>query len=76
MSPSAAIRWGGGLTSVAAGLLLLLGHIVNLGGDREYGTVLGGTLVLSAHALLVFALVALWACRPSVAVLWGRWGWS
>ena len=61
---------------MAAGLLLLLGHIVNLGGDREYGTVLGGTLVLSAHALLVFALVALWACRPSVAVLWGRWGWS
>ena len=63
MSPSAAIRWGGGLTSVAAGLLLLLGHIVNLGGDTEYGTVLGGTLVLSAHALLVFALVALWAVQ-------------
>jgi hypothetical protein len=50
MSPSAAIRWGGGLRSVAAGLLLLLGHIVNLGGDTEYGMVLGGTLVLSAHA--------------------------
>lgn len=63
MSPSAAIRWGGGLTSVAAGLLLLLGHIVNVGGDTEYGTVLGGTLVLSAHALLVFALVALWAVQ-------------
>src|SRR5215208_526555 len=27
MSPSAAIRWGGGLTNVAAGLLLLVGHI-------------------------------------------------
>jgi hypothetical protein len=63
MSPSAAIRWGGGLTSVAAGLLLLLGHIVNLGGDPEYGTVLGEALVLSAHALLVFALVALWAVQ-------------
>jgi len=63
MSPSAAIRWGGGLTSVAAGLLLLLGHIVNLGGNPEYGTVLGETLVLSAHALLVFALVALWAVQ-------------
>jgi hypothetical protein len=63
MSPSAAIRWGGGLTSVAAGILLLLGHLVNLGGEPEYGTVLGGTLVLSAHALLVFALVSLWAVQ-------------
>ena len=61
MSPSAATRWGGGLTSVAAGLLLLLGHIVNLGGGPEFGTVLGETLVLGAYALLVFALVALWA---------------
>ena len=48
---------------VAAGLLLLLGHIVNLGGDPEYGTVLGETLVLGAHALLVFALVSLWAIQ-------------
>ena len=63
MSPSAAIRWGGGLTSVAAGLLLLLGHIVNLGGGPEYGTVLGEILVLGAHALLVFALVSLWAIQ-------------
>jgi hypothetical protein len=63
MSPSAVIRWGGGLTNVAAGPLLLLGHIVNLGGNPEYGTVLGETLVLSAHALLVFALVALWAVQ-------------
>jgi hypothetical protein len=43
--------------------LLLLGHIVNLGGDPEYGTVLGEALVLGAHALLVFALVALWAVQ-------------
>ena len=63
MSPSVAIRWGGGLTSVAAGILLLVGHIVNLGGDPEHGTVLGETLVLSAHVLLVFALVVLWAVQ-------------
>jgi hypothetical protein len=48
---------------VAAGLLLLVGHIINLGGDPEYGTVVGETLVLGAHALLVFALVALWAVQ-------------
>lgn len=53
------VRTGGGLASTAAGLLLLLGHLLDLGGDPEYGTVLGGTLVLAAHVLLVFGLVAL-----------------
>jgi len=37
MSPSAAIRWGVGLTSVAAGILLSVGHIVNLGAIRSMG---------------------------------------
>jgi hypothetical protein len=39
----------------------LLGHVLNLGGDNEYGTVLGASLVLAAHLALVFALVALYA---------------
>ena len=76
MSPSVAIRSGGGLTSVAAGLLLLLGHLVNLGGDPEYGTVLGDTLMLRAHALLVFALVALWAVQAELSGPLGAVGWS
>ena len=62
MSSSILIRTGGGLAS-AAGLLLLLGHLLDLGGDPEYGTVLGGTLVLTAHVVLVFALVALYAAQ-------------
>jgi hypothetical protein len=63
MSSSNLIRTGGGLASAAAGLLLLLGHLLDFGGDPEYGTVLGGTLVLTAHVVLVFALVALWATQ-------------
>jgi hypothetical protein len=65
MPSSNLIRVGGGLASAAAGLLLLLGHLLDLGGDPEYGTVLGGTLVLTAHVVLVFALVALYAAQAS-----------
>src|ERR671910_3859054 len=57
------IRAGGGLASAAAGILLLVGHVLNLGGDPEYGTVPGANSVLTAHVLLVFALVALYAAQ-------------
>src|ERR671911_122238 len=63
MPSSNLIRTGGGLASAAAGLLLLLGHLLDLGGDPEYGTVLGGTLVLTAHVVLAFAIVALYAAQ-------------
>jgi hypothetical protein len=56
------IRAGGGLAS-AAGILLLVSHVLNLGGDPEYGTVPGASSVLTAHVLLVFALVALYAAQ-------------
>jgi hypothetical protein len=52
------IRAGGGLASAAAGILLLVGHVLNLGGDPEYGTVPGASSVLTAYVLLVFALGA------------------
>ena len=53
--PSSNLIWTwGGLASAAAGLLLLLGHLLDLGGNSEYGTVLGGSLVLAAHVVLVF----------------------
>jgi hypothetical protein len=63
VSPSNLVRVGGGLASATAGVLLLLGHVLDLGGDPEYGTVLGGSSVLAAHVLLVFALVALYAAQ-------------
>jgi hypothetical protein len=61
------VRQGGGLASIVAGVLLLIGHSLDLGGDPEYGTVLGGTLVLLAHVALVFALVALYAAQAERA---------
>ncbi len=63
VAPSNLVRVGGGLASATAGVLLLLGHVLDLGGDPEYGTVLGGSSVLAAHVLLVFALVALYAAQ-------------
>jgi len=74
MPSSNLIRTGGGLASAAAGLLLLLGHLLDLGGDPEYGTVLGGTLVLTAHVALVFGLVALYAAQAEQSGLLGSLG--
>jgi len=62
------------LASAAAGLLLLLGHLLDLGGDPEYGTALGGVLVLAAHVALVFALVALFAAQAEQSGLLGGAG--
>ena len=74
MSSSSLVRLGGGLASAAAGILLLLGHVLNLGGDPEYGTALGGSLVLAAHVALVFALVALYAAQAEQSGLLGSLG--
>jgi hypothetical protein len=74
MSSNNLIQTGGGLVSAAAGLLLLLGHLLDLGGDPEYGTVLGGALVLTAHVVLVFALVALYAAQAEQSGLLGSLG--
>ncbi len=73
--PSSNLIWrGGGLASAAAGLLLLLGHLFDLGGNSEYGTVLGGSLVLTAHVVLVFGLVALYAAQVEQSGLLGALG--
>ena len=74
MSSSNLVRTGGGLASAAAGILLLVGHLLNLGGDPEYGTVLGSSSVLAAHVVLVFALVALYAAQAQQSGLLGSFG--
>jgi hypothetical protein len=74
MSTSILVRQGGGLASIVAGILLLLGHLLNLGGDPEYGTVLGSSSVLTAHVVLVFALVALYAVQAESGGILGALG--
>ena len=59
---------------MAAGILLPVGHLLNLGGDPEYGTVVGSLAVLTAHVLLVFALVALYAVQAERIGLLGTLG--
>ncbi len=68
------VRAGGGLTSAAAGILLALGHIFNLGGNPAYGTVLGTSLVFIAHVILVFALVAIYSAQSERSGPLGSWG--
>jgi hypothetical protein len=63
VSSSKLVRLGGGLASATAGVLLLLGHVLDLGRDPEFGMVVGGSLVLLAHV-----------ARPSGAVFWAAWG--
>ena len=74
MVSSGLTRLGGGLSSIAVGALLVIGHILNLGGDSKYGTVLGSSLVLAAHVLLVFALVALYAAQAERSGILGALG--
>jgi hypothetical protein len=74
MPSSILVCVGGGLASAAAGVLLVLGHVLNLGGDEEYGTVIGASLVLAAHLALVFALVALYAAQADRSGLPGSLG--
>ena len=74
MSSSNLVQAGGGLASTAAGILLLVGHLLDLGGDPEYGTVLGSSSVLAAHVVLVFALVGLYAAQAKRSGLLGSRG--
>jgi hypothetical protein len=59
---------------VVAGILLLLGHLLDQGGVPEYGTVLGSCAVLTAHVVLVFALVALFAAQAERVGVLGALG--
>ncbi|MFC5527894.1 hypothetical protein [Cohnella yongneupensis] len=64
----------GVLSCVVSGVLLFLAHVLNLGASSGPGTVLGQTLVLSAHLLLVFAFFWLYAAYGSQIGLLGVLG--
>jgi hypothetical protein len=55
-------------------MLLLAGHVFDLGGHPKYGTVLGQSLVLVAHLALVFALIGLYAAQAPRSGLLGTLG--
>lgn len=60
MSTSHSFKVLGGWGSVAAGVLFIVSHLLNLFGNSDYGTVLGASLVFSAHLLAVFAFIGLY----------------
>lgn len=68
------VWFGGGLASALAGLLLVGGHLFNLEGGPEYGTVLGGSSVLAAHLMLVFGLVVLYPAQAEHSGAFGALG--
>jgi len=49
----------GALAAIVGGALVAIGHLANLAGEDRSGTVMGQTLVLAAHVLLVLALIAI-----------------
>jgi hypothetical protein len=71
-SPSPFFRLEGGLAALVTGILLILGHLANLGGPAGVGTVTGMSLVMAGHAVMVLALVGLHAKQHGPA---GVLGW-
>jgi hypothetical protein len=57
--------FGGGVASIAAGVLLILGHLVDGGASGAGTSVLGLSLVLVAHLIMVLALVGIYAAQSS-----------
>jgi len=60
-SPSPFFRLEGGVGALAAGILLILGHLSNLAGPAGVGTVTGKSLLMAGQAVMVLALVGIYA---------------
>jgi hypothetical protein len=65
---------GSGVASIAAGLFLMLGHLVDGGASGAGTTVTGLSMVLAAHLLMVLALVGSYAAQASRMRLVGPLG--
>src|SRR3712207_4168297 len=65
---------GSGVASITAGLLLMLGHLVDGGASGKGTTVTGLSMVLAAHLLMVLALVGIYAAQASRMRLVGPLG--
>jgi hypothetical protein len=53
-------RTFGGWSCILSGLLLFIAHFVNLFGESNEGTILGSSIVLAAHLIVIFALFAIY----------------
>ncbi|WP_416825595.1 hypothetical protein [Ectobacillus polymachus] len=63
-------RFVGGSISILLGALLLIGHIINLG----VGTILGETMILTSHLLMVFAFFVLYEAQSEENSILGMFG--
>lgn len=55
----------GGWSCILSGLLLFIAHFVNLFGESNEGTILGSSIVLAAHVILIFALFAIYVFQAA-----------
>jgi hypothetical protein len=68
------LRLEGGIASVAAGFLLMIGHALDLGSGSSYGTIPGSGMVLAAHLLLVFGIMGIYEAQAGWCGPVGRLG--
>jgi hypothetical protein len=74
MSSTMFLKQLGGISSCIAGFLLLTAHLVNFISNTGGGTVLGSSLVLIAHILLVFAFIGLYLAQDMDRNIMGIFG--
>jgi hypothetical protein len=74
MSSSQSLRILGGMGAIVSGVLFFLAHFLNLFGKSDFGTVLGASLVFTAHLVVVFAFVGLYVAQDERSDRLGMFG--
>lgn len=74
MYPTLLFRSVGGFASVISGLFLGIGHLINLLGEADDGTIFGQSLVLFGHLGLSFAFIGLFEAQGKKNGLLGNLG--
>ncbi|MFJ7952541.1 hypothetical protein ACIQZG_13545 [Lysinibacillus sp. NPDC096418] len=74
MNTTLLFRSVGGFASVISGLFLGIGHLINLFGEADDGTVFGQSLVLFGHLGLSFAFIGLFEAQGKRNGLLGNLG--
>ncbi|MGG3889859.1 hypothetical protein [Metabacillus fastidiosus] len=74
MYPTLLFRSIGGFASIISGLFLGIGHLINLLGKTNDGTVLGQSLIFFGHLSLIFAFIGLFEAQGKRNGLLGNLG--